>query len=40
MIGYSVGDSLGLPIDFASREEIEKNPVTETEVIWDILQYK
>ena len=29
MIGHAVGDALGVPVEFASREEIAENPVTD-----------
>ena len=28
MIGHAIGDALGVPVEFASREEIAENPVT------------
>ena len=28
MIGHAVGDALGVPVEFVSREEIAENPVT------------
>lgn len=31
MIGHAVGDALGVPVEFASREEIAVNPVTNME---------
>jgi ADP-ribosylglycohydrolase len=31
MIGHAVGDALGVPVEFASREEIAENPVTNME---------
>lgn len=31
MLGHAVGDALGVPVEFASREELEENPVTEME---------
>ena len=31
MIGHAVGDALGVPVEFASREELEKAPVTDME---------
>lgn len=31
MIGHAVGDALGVPVEFASREEIAENPVTDME---------
>ena len=31
MIGHAVGDALGVPVEFASREEIAQNPVTDME---------
>lgn len=29
MIGHAVGDAIGVPVEFCSREEIAKNPVTD-----------
>ena len=29
IIGFVVGDALGVPLEFKSREELEKNPVAE-----------
>jgi len=29
MIGHAVGDALGVPVEFCSRDEIAKNPVTD-----------
>lgn len=29
MIGHAIGDALGVPVEFYSREELEENPVTE-----------
>ena len=31
IIGHAVGDALGVPVEFASRGELAKNPVTEME---------
>lgn len=31
MIGHAVGDALGVPVEFASREEIAERPVTDME---------
>ena len=31
MIGHAVGDALGVPVEFASRDEIAENPVTDME---------
>lgn len=31
MIGHAVGDALGVPVEFASREELEDAPVTDME---------
>ena len=31
MIGHAVGDALGVPAEFASREEMDANPVTDME---------
>ena len=31
MIGHAVGDALGVPVEFASREELEKAPLTDME---------
>lgn len=31
MIGHAVGDALGVPVEFASREELDENPVTDME---------
>ena len=31
MIGHAVGDALGVPVEFASREELDKAPVTDME---------
>ena len=31
MIGHAVGDALGVPVEFASREQIAENPVTNME---------
>lgn len=31
MIGHAVGDALGVPVEFASREEVENAPVTDME---------
>ena len=31
VIGHAVGDALGVPVEFASREELDKNPVTTME---------
>ena len=27
--GFAVGDALGVPVEFSSRETLQKNPVTE-----------
>lgn len=29
MLGHAVGDALGVPVEFASREELDANPVTD-----------
>ena len=29
MIGHAMGDALGLPVEFCSREELKENPVTD-----------
>ena len=29
MIGHAVGDALGVPVEFCSREELKENPVTD-----------
>ena len=29
MIGHAVGDALGVPVEFCSREELKQNPVTD-----------
>ena len=29
MLGHAVGDALGVPVEFCSREELTKNPVTD-----------
>ncbi|WP_294157643.1 ADP-ribosylglycohydrolase family protein [uncultured Selenomonas sp.] len=29
LLGHAVGDALGLPVEFSSREELKKHPVTE-----------
>ena len=29
MIGHAVGDALGLPVEFCSREELKEEPVTD-----------
>lgn len=29
MIGHAVGDALGVPVEFCSREELDENPVTD-----------
>ena len=31
IIGHAVGDALGVPVEFASREELDKAPVTDME---------
>ena len=31
MIGHAVGDALGVPVEFASREELAESPVTDME---------
>lgn len=31
MIGHAVGDALGVPVEFASREEVDANPVKDME---------
>lgn len=31
MIGHAIGDALGVPVEFASREEIAESPVTDME---------
>lgn len=31
MIGHAIGDALGVPVEFASREEISHSPVTDME---------
>ena len=31
VVGHAVGDALGVPVEFASREELEENPVTDME---------
>ena len=33
MMGLAIGDALGVPVEFSSREELHKNPVT------DMLEY-
>ena len=30
MIGHAVGDALGVPVEFLSREDIAKDPVTDS----------
>lgn len=29
MIGLAIGDALGVPVEFKTRQEIEENPVRE-----------
>ncbi len=29
MMGLAVGDALGVPVEFSSREELKENPVTD-----------
>ena len=29
MLGHAVGDALGVPVEFCTREELDKNPVTD-----------
>ena len=29
ILGLAVGDALGVPVEFQSREELRKNPVTD-----------
>lgn len=29
MLGHAIGDALGVPVEFCSREELEENPVTD-----------
>jgi len=29
MIGHAIGDALGVPVEFCSREDLEENPVTD-----------
>ena len=29
MIGHAIGDALGVPVEFMTREELEKSPVTD-----------
>ena len=29
IVGFAVGDALGVPVEFASREELSKNPVKD-----------
>lgn len=29
MMGLAVGDALGVPVEFYSREELKENPVTD-----------
>ena len=29
MIGHAVGDALGFPVEFCSREELKQDPVTD-----------
>ena len=31
MIGHAIGDALGVPVEFSSRDELEKNSVTDME---------
>ena len=31
VIGHAIGDALGVPVEFASREELDNSPVTEME---------
>lgn len=31
MIGHAIGDALGVPVEFASREELDESPVTDME---------
>lgn len=31
ILGHAVGDALGVPVEFASREELDANPVTDME---------
>ena len=31
MIGHAVGDALGVPVEFVSREEVDANPVEDME---------
>ena len=31
MLGHAVGDALGVPVEFYSREEIDEGPVTDME---------
>ena len=31
VVGHAVGDALGVPVEFASRSELDKNPVEDME---------
>ena len=31
VFGHAVGDALGVPVEFASRSELDKNPVEDME---------
>ena len=31
ILGHAVGDALGVPVEFASREELDQNPVEDME---------
>ena len=31
MLGHAVGDALGVPVEFYSREELDEGPVTDME---------
>ena len=31
VIGHAIGDALGVPVEFASREELDGNPVADME---------
>ena len=35
MLGHAVGDALGVPVEFCSREELDAQPVTDM-IGWEI----
>ena len=35
IMGVCIGDALGVPVEFRSREELKRSPVTKMRAFWE-----